>query len=210
MSAPLLIGLTGPAGSGKDSAADALVHLAGFTKVAFADALRAEVCAAFGVPLQYLTARDTKEHPIQALALSRCMVMGFLATLREQQLDLDEDAPRSARQIMQWWGTEFRRARDENYWIARAVQRIKRLHKQGKSVVLTDVRFPNEADAIRALGGVVWQVWRPGAEVAEGAHASETHGREFGPEYVIDNDEGLDELRIEVAATLAHMKEFSA
>lgn len=209
MSAPILIGLTGPAGSGKDSAADALVHLAGFTKLAFADALRAEVCAAFGVPLQYLTARETKEHPIQALALNRCMVMGFLAALREQGAGLDEDAPRSPRQIMQWWGTEFRRAKDTSYWISRAMQRIKRLHKQGKSVVVTDVRFPDEAEAVRSMGGLIWQVWRPGVDVADGAHASETHGREFSPEYVIDNDEGLDELRIEVAATLAHMKEMA-
>lgn len=209
MSAPILIGLTGPAGSGKDSAADALVHLAGFTKLAFADALRAEVCAAFGVPLNYLTARETKEHPIQALALSRCMVLGFTHAMQALEPALDLDAPRSPRQVMQWWGTEFRRAKDTSYWISRAMQRIKRLHKQGKSVVVTDVRFPDEAEAVRAMCGVIWQVWRPGVDVPDGAHASETHGREFDPEFVIDNDEGLDELRIEVAATLAYMKEMT-
>lgn len=207
MGAPLLIGLTGPAGSGKDSVADSLARLAGFVRVAFADALRAEVCAAFGVPLQYLTARDTKEHPIQALALSRCMAVGFTQTMQELDRTLDVDAPRSPRQVMQWWGTEFRRSKDVGYWVSRAERRIARLRKHGQLVVVTDVRFADEAEALRGMGGMLWQVWRPGMEVIEGSHTSETNGREFGPDFVIDNDEGLDELRIEVAAKLARIRE---
>jgi hypothetical protein len=39
-------------------------------------------------------------------------------------------------------------------------------------IVADDVRFPNEAQAIRDLGGEVWMIVRPGAGVAQ-AHASE-------------------------------------
>jgi hypothetical protein len=39
-------------------------------------------------------------------------------------------------------------------------------------VVVTDVRFPNEVDAIRALGGKVIRINRGSAELSDG-HASE-------------------------------------
>jgi len=45
-----------------------------------------------------------------------------------------------------------------------------------KSVVIPDVRFRNEVDAIRAAGGVIWKITRPGAGLqgAAGGHVSET------------------------------------
>ncbi len=56
-----LIGLTGPAGSGKDTVADFLVARHGYTKLAFADKLRAEICDAYNVPEQLLLKRETKK-----------------------------------------------------------------------------------------------------------------------------------------------------
>lgn len=68
-----LIGLTGPAGSGKDTVADFLVARHGYTKLAFADKLRAEICDAYNVPEQLLLKRETKKNtPLHRLALVYC------------------------------------------------------------------------------------------------------------------------------------------
>jgi hypothetical protein len=47
--------------------------------------------------------------------------------------------------LLQWWGTNFRRAQDPNYWVKKAIASI----PDGLEVaVFTDMRFPNEAWAI--------------------------------------------------------------
>lgn len=193
--APTLIGLTGPAGSGKDATADVLVKGHGFKKMAFADALRAEVCAAFSVPLDYLTDREAKEIPIRALALAQCYDDKFIDAVEKAVGGLDHLAPRSPRQIMQWWGTEYRRSQSESYWIDRAIKRMGSLLIRRQSVVVTDVRFANEAEALRSMGGAIWQVQRPGLQPVEGRHASAVTGDEFAPDKIVFNAGDLQHLQ---------------
>lgn len=202
-----LIGLTGPAGAGKDATADALTHLAGFTRMAFADALRAEVCAAFSVPMSYLISREGKEHPISALALAQCYDDSFIAAVEKTAGGLDHMAPRSPRWIMQMWGTEYRRAERDTYWLDKLSNRIEHIagNAKGRPVVVTDVRFLNEAETIRKLGGVIWQVQRPGWAPVN-SHASEVTGAEFAPERVIDNGGTLVDLRETVRVALESME----
>ena len=197
-----IIGLTGPAGSGKDTVADLLCTHAGAHKLAFADALRAEIVEAFCIEHVYLTRRETKEHPISTLALRRCLDTAFTGRMliqhqlfNEGQLDLD--APSSPRQIMQWWGTEYRRAATPGYWVSKAARHIHWLHKAlgARLVVITDVRFEDEANLVRNLGGQIWQIKRPGCEVATGAHVSEVTGEAFAPNLVINNSHDLRHLQ---------------
>jgi len=203
VSAPLLIGLTGPAGAGKDSVAWAIGQHINVAQVAFADALREEVCAAFQVPMRYLTTQACKEIPIRVLSLDRCMNTAFVTAAVEALSGVDMRAPRSPRQIMQLWGTEYRRNQAEDYWLQRASKTIAGHLEVGTSVVVTDVRFANEAALIRAAGGHLWRVSRPGYEIAPGAHASETTGDGFGAALTVLNDGTLDELQHSVRSALA-------
>lgn len=199
--APHIIGLSGPAGSGKDTVADLLVVHAAFDKFAFADALRTEVASAFCIDPAFLTERETKELPIACLALSRCLDEGFVSrmiimhTLGDQWLDLD--APRSPRQIMQWWGTDYRRHQRNDYWTSQAARKIERLLGDGLAgrIVLTDCRFADEAALVRTLGGQVWQIKRDGMDVAPGAHESEVTGDGFKPEVVLNNSHTVRHLQ---------------
>ena len=199
-----IIALTGSAGTGKDTAADILVTHCNFTKLAFADALRAEVQAAFNVPAELLTRRDLKEMPTAALALLECTDMGFIGAMARASINegcvvgaqwIKES--RSPRQILQRWGTEYRRTQRINYWLDLLRDRIHQLHAlDGRTrFVIPDCRFENEAALVRAMGGVVWQITRDGIEPVEGQHASATDGSRLNPNVVIDNDDTLHSLR---------------
>ena len=199
---PHIIGLTGPAGSGKDTIADLLATHAGFTKMAFADTLRTEVMLAFAIDASFLTQRETKEMPMRCLAIGRCLDEGFVARMivmhTLNSLPLDLDAPRSPRQIMQWWGTDYRRHQAADYWVSAFLKRARYLLGQRltRCIVVTDCRFLDEVDAVRiALGGQLWQVWRDGVTVAPGSHVSEVTGAEFRPDVVINNSHELKHLQ---------------
>lgn len=209
MSKPFVVlALTGPKECGKDTVADFLVTHCGFVKLAFADALRVEVSDAFAIEPLYLVRRETKEHPMSSLALSKCLSDGFVGRVlinhQEQSAAVDREAPRSPRQIMQWWGTDYRRAQDPNYWTKQTSARISYMMRErlAHRFVITDCRFDNEADMVRqSHGGHVWQVTRPGREVPAGSHVSETTGEAFSPDAVIDNSAGLQELQERVLGT---------
>lgn len=188
---PIIIALTGPAGAGKDTVADFLVEHHVYTKLAFADALRNEVGRAFDISVKLLTQRETKEHPMSALALQRCMDMEFVRLAAHGDLY----KPRSPRQIMQWWGTEYRRAQDQHYWVDAFMTRLIKEHQQGNyRFVVTDVRRENEAELLRELGASLWQITRPGHEPQQGAHSTETTGAEFAPDHQLVNDRSITHL----------------
>lgn len=203
---PALVALTGLAGSGKDTVADTLVQHRGFVKLAFADALRSEISAAFNVESTLFTQRETKEHPISALAVDHCLDPAFVkcvanifrvAGLPQSLLS----TPRSPRQILQWWGTEYRRALNQKYWTDKLLAKMVTLVQQGhKRFVISDCRFETEAAMVRSLQGVVWQVVRPGIAPVPGAHVSETEGGQFLPNALLGNTHGIDHLQLQALA----------
>lgn len=144
-----IIGLLGVKGAGKDTAAAVLMKNFEFQRVAFADALYEEVADAFGVTVQFLGNRDTKELPQDEFRLLNCTNSGFVETVmdiaEEQEKFIDVTTPLSARWVLQLWGTEFRRIREghDSYWLDRVDEIISA--NPDINYVITDVRFINEA-----------------------------------------------------------------
>ena len=184
-----LVALCGAAGSGKDTVADMLPA----RKLAFADALYREVAEAWGVEQHVLRCRETKETPTGILAIQSCKAFGFWPwAVEDLTAPLYESSPR---QILQWWG-DYRRAQDPDYFVTELDAAIQRSAEWDEAdVVITDVRFPNEAALIRQLGGQLWQIRRPGYEAGGTGHASDTDGGEFAPDVVLENFGSLDDLR---------------
>lgn len=184
MQTPNIIGLLGPAGSGKDTVREILAKH-GYYGLAFADPIREmlkPLLLACGVDLSYMTARHLKEQPMPVLGVSY-------------------------RQLAQTLGTEWGRAQGPDFWlrIAAASMMEVSISTFGPPLfVISDVRFPNEAEWIRNLGGQVWRIDRPGvAPVRE--HTSETLVETITPDFVLDNNGSLDDLPVAVATALALM-----
>lgn len=113
--------------------------------------------------------------------------------------ELDQDKVRY-RPLLQEYGTMMRHTRGDTYW-------LNRLHVQlakqpfGSVVIITDCRFPNEADFVRQHSGTVVKVVRAGLDDTD-THASETEVDKIDPDYAITNNKGLNQLYSQVTATL--------
>ncbi len=177
-----VIGIMGSAGCGKSTAAR---HLAMARKVAlfegFAWHLKDLCTEEFGWDLARLDDLDYKE-----------------ASSGIPKPDGTGDWTR--REILQKVGTDCFRAIDPDHWVKRALPDIQALLAQPcyAGVVVADVRFPNEAAAIRSLGGIIVLAERIGGPQATttSSHASETAQAAIRPDFVIRASHGdLEKLR---------------
>lgn len=127
--------------------------------------------------------------------------IGFADALKEEvalacgvSLEFVEKNKTTFRTMLQWWGTEFRRnLYDDNYWIEQVMRKI---HKsQADIVVIADVRFLNEANALRNVDAILVRVIRSFQEKDKDNHPSEVEldGYEF--DRVILNTGTLEDLR---------------
>lgn len=182
----MLVGLTGVARSGKDTVGGILVDKLGFERRAFADKLRA---VALGAD-PYVTLAPEGLSPRVVNDWRRLSEVVALAGWEGAKAFPD------VRRFLQRLGTEgVRDNLGEKVWIEGASRDlIEDLHRGGlnRSIVFTDVRFPNEADVIRNLGGEIWRITRPGHEALNN-HVSEV--QPFTPNRIITNNGTLADLR---------------
>lgn len=186
----MIIGLVGFIGSGKGTVRDILVREHGYHGFAFADALKDAVATIFTWP------RGLLEGDSNASRAFRERVDPWWSHKLGYEV--------TPRLILQKMGTEAcRHGIADNIWIA-ALE--KRIHGYD-DVVISDVRFPNEIDFVRSAGGIIVQVNRgnvPTKEELSKMHISETAWNYVVPDYIIDNDGSLQELkdRIKIVLTL--------
>lgn len=143
-----VIAFTGLAGAGKSTAAAHLVKRHGFERIRFAGPFKA-MMAALGCTPEQIDGSE-KETP--------CDLLGG----------------KTPRHAMQTLGTEW--GRDlivSDLWI-RAWRAAVAKVPAGTPIVIDDCRFPNEAEAVRAAGGILVRIDRPGAGTTS-VHASEQH-----------------------------------
>lgn len=203
-----VIGLLGRAGAGKDTSAQALIA-AGWERIAFADPLYREVGQAFDVTVEFLGNRSTKKTPLPELALYKCKDQVFVAVAlahagmqlgvthaRKIRAFLMKD--RSPRQVMQWWGTEYKRKIvSQDYWVNLCRQAI--LAKPDKNFVITDIRVPDEAIMVTdEFAGTLVRVIRPSLEALidpndeSVQHSTETLMLNYTVHLELINEDGPD------------------
>ena len=140
----MIIGLVGFIGSGKDTAADYLVNFHGFRRDSFAATLKDAVADIFGWDRTLIEGRTTESREWR-----ECQDDWWSKRL---------GMPITPRWILQQWGTEVcRQGFHDDIWIASLENKIR---KTNDNMVITDVRFPNEINAIKNSGGKVFRVKR--------------------------------------------------
>lgn len=87
----------------------------------------------------------------------------------------------------------------ENIWVEIAARSIRETWEKGLNAAITGIRFPNELQMIRDLGGELVWVKRPGLDAPAISHASETSvsGADF--DRTILNDSTVEELHEKAA-----------
>lgn len=165
----VVIGLTGFIGSGKTTVATRLIEKHGFRRGRFAGALKEMLVA-------LLTYRGVG--PREA----RRMVDGDLKEVPTPWLN-----GKSPRQAMESLGKDWgRECVSDDLWVDTEIDHI--ANGESGAILFEDVRFPNEAAAIRAMGGRVVRVHRVGLIPQD--HPTEKAQAEIVPDETIINDPG--------------------
>lgn len=170
-----IIGLTGYAQSGKDTVAKTLIEEYGYTRIGFADSIR-----------EFLLRVNPILHDGRRVG----------EWVKEYGWEITK-AQTEARRLLQETGMVAREMFGENFWVAIALSNI----NPNDKVVVTDVRFTNEAHMIKMLGGKVWRIVRPGVGPIN-SHVSESDMDSYEADNVIMNDGTLENLRDQVQRLL--------
>jgi hypothetical protein len=200
----MLIGLVGLKNSGKDTVAKTLIYEYSFNRDSFANPLKDAVAAIFGYDRKMLegntkASREWREQvdPVWTELLGRSV---------------------SPRQILQELGTEvFRDNFNKDIWVNSFI--IKRLTMKDSDIVISDVRFKNEMEAIKKLGGKLVRIKR-GSDPEYISNAvinksipqdGSVHRSELDwalnynlVDYVIDNDGDLLDLQYATRRLMSH------
>lgn len=202
-----IVGITGFKRSGKGTVASILSseHDGVVYEVGFADKLKIIAAQALGFD----------RPPRDLIALMDEFKLDGRITVEYREPG--ESVPRlhdiTGREYLQQFGTRCRQLFGEDFWVDQVLPRpsghsiegldaanVKALYPEVDCVAITDLRFENEARRVKALGGVVWAVERPGC-VSDG-HDSEQSLPEPLIDWHIHNAWGLDHLEREVLAAM--------
>ena len=203
-----IVGINGFKQSGKGTTADILTDAvdAVVYQIGFADKLKIIAARSLGIDLS----PQEQIAYMDEFKLDGDIWFGFAG---------DHDYHLSGRQFLQNLGNHARQTFGENFWIDQVLpypvippwdddeeaddhqhildhlnmMQLEEMYPGGDIVVITDLRYPNEAERIKALGGVIWEVKRPGIE--SDGHASEQPLPDALVDYVILNDGDIDNLR---------------
>lgn len=218
-----IISFSGTRGAGKDTAANFLATRLideGYSvkRFSFAQALYGEISRAFGVDLDVLQNRSTKELPQMYLTLSRCKDSNFRPValehiskwrLLEHKPRITSESALSPREILKCWGTQYRRDSangSQTYW----VDQVKALMNETPGVdfwVCSDCRLDNEHDLLKSMDALMVRInashlKEDDDEICKIGHESDTQWRKWNYDRVITNEWGCPEILGEYVAEI--------
>lgn len=177
----MIIGLSGYAQVGKDTIANYLVSEYGFVKISFADPLR-----------EALYRLNPK---VDIADMRGVYLRAAVDGLGWENVKVDS---KDTRELLQRMGTEIGREMfGEDFWVNQGLLRA----KEHQNVVFADVRFKNEADAIRNAGGRVWRINKRNHGPVNN-HSSEIALDDYSFDDVVYNNASIEALQGWVRAAI--------
>jgi len=200
----MLIGVSGYARTGKDTVSNILVENYGFVRIGFADALKEcmyvlnpWVPIKISIPIPDTIADIARIGETQK-PQSEFKMRRLREIVDESGWEEAKEVP-EVRRLLQRMGTEV--VRDivgTDTWVDIAMRKA----AEHPNVVISDLRFPNEHEAVREVGEA-WRVSRPG-QLAHNDHSSETALDDAAFDRWILNDGTLLDLETKVGEAVIH------
>lgn len=170
----MIIGLTGAARSGKDTAAKIIADKYNYNIRSFAA-------------------------PIRSFIANLCNVdnMNVFDSIKDiPNISLNNKTPRYA---MQTLGTEWgRKMISDTIWVDKCLS-------GETNIVITDVRFENEAQAIIKKGGYIIKIIRPDNKISESDHISESGIPDKYITYTIINNYDIDTYKSNIINIISNL-----
>lgn len=190
------IALMGRARSGKDTIAKRLIHQDAYVRVAFADPLKD-----MALRIDPIVGSDTDALAAPGETLSD--VVGYWGWERAK-----DNVP-EVRRFLQYLGQSIRE-QDEDFWLRQGLRKLDEAAKWNLPAVVTDVRYPNEYEALRDRGFKMVRVLRPEpGEIIDwnsigGDHESETALSQHDYDVLVRNNGPLAQLYQDADALAGH------
>jgi len=177
----MIIGLTGYAQSGKDTVAKILVENYGYTRVAFADKIR-----------DFLYEMNPM---VDNIAFEPIFLRDRVA---RDGWEVAKKNPH-VRRTLQTAGVAARKTFGEEFWVNEVFKTI----DPADNIVITDVRFTNEAASIKFMSeftgypSQIWRIKRLGVD-AVNAHVSESQMDDYPVDQIFTNSGSIEDLELMV------------
>lgn len=168
----------------------------------FADELKRICIELFDIPPECVFGTDEQKNQPQAHLLWENMPKAINSTMMKKIIKAPDakrsfdwkEGPMTAREFMQFFGTDVCRKMFEPVWAKACINKIKR--EQSGLAIIADVRFPNEAKEIEQAGGSLIRLTR---SIFEDNHSSEVALDDYPFTNIIDNeDNSIDSLVVKV------------
>lgn len=166
-----VIAFSGKAGSGKTAAAKILMDKLGHGDsqiVSFAFTLKRKALEDFG---DYLTHDDLIRNKTKVIEIS-----GRTTTIRQLLIDI---------------GMMYRNL-DHNFWVRQGTKQAQAAADRGITVLIDDMRFPNEYKTLREMGATLIRIERPNISLIDDESEKALDDHEFDAKIL--NDGNLEDL----------------
>jgi hypothetical protein len=192
-----VVGICGLAGSGKDTAAKALIDN-GYTRIAFGDSVKEALLKLDPVVIA--------SHGKSGISPSSGLPVTWANRLSKLVNAVGWDEARKSndvRSLLQILATEVvRNMVDKDAWVKLAMQRMEQSILEGAEpkFVITDIRFENEAAMVSSLGGIIIFINRVGLETESivYSHSSEMFDGRKHSDMTIDNTGTIEDLHSQI------------
>ena len=163
----MIIGLIGPAGAGKTTAAEMIGGMLEDVEVMSVAA------------------------PVKAMLLAMGLQpVDFTRKAKEKQIGWIGASPRQLMQSLGDWG----RGTNQSLWVSILETRVTSSLLSGtQDIVIDDIRLPLEAALVRKFNGKLIRIMRPG--LSGSSHQTERAQSLIDADHVIENNQGLEHLR---------------